>query len=79
MAGTGKNTSQDAKRHGHTGNRKNHQVIYRPSAEERLEMAEFGCTDVDSYTESPSLTCSKAFGLAERLGKMQYEVSIKTI
>ena len=79
MAGTGKNTSQDAKRHGHTGNRKNHQVIYRPSAEERLEMAEFGCTDVDSYTESPSLTCSKAFGLAERLEKMQYEVSIKTI
>ena len=79
MSGTGKNTSQDPKRHGHTGNRKNHQVIYRPSAEERLEMAEFGCNDVDSYTVSPSLTCNKAFGLAEKLEKMQYEVSIKTI
>ena len=79
MAGTGKNTSQDPKRHGHTGNRKNHQVIYRPSAEERLEMAEFGCTNVDSYTVSPSLTCNKAFGLAEKLEKMQYEVLIKTI
>ena len=79
MAGTGKNTSQDPKRHGHTGNRKNHQVIYRPSANERLEMAGFGCTDVDSYTVSPYLTCNKAFGLAEKLEKMQYEVSIKTI
>lgn len=78
MAGTGRNTSQDAKRHGHTGNRKNHQVIYRPSAEERLEMAEFGCTDVDTYTVSPSLTCNKAFELAERLEKMQYEVSIQS-
>lgn len=79
MAGTGKNTSQDKKCHGHTGNRKNHQVIYRPSVEERLEMAEFGCTDVDSYTVSPSLTCHKAFGLALRLEKMNYQVSIKTL
>jgi hypothetical protein len=76
MAGTGRNTSQDTTRHGHTGNTKKWQVHYRDNAAERAEQEEFGCTDVDEWTVSPNLRLTQADRLIDRLVRMKCEYKL---
>ena len=73
MSGTNKNTSQDPKRHGHTGNTKNWQVQYRDNAAERAEKKEFGCTNVDLWEISPNLRETQAYRMIDRLEAMKFE------
>ena len=76
MAGTGKNTSQDPKRHGHTGNAKKWQVQYRDNAVERAEMKECGCTGVDRWEVSPNLRLTQADRMIDRLEAMKCEYKL---
>jgi len=73
MSGTNKNTSQDPKRHGHTGNTKNWQVQYRDNAAERAEKKEFGCIGVDKWDVSPNLRQTQADQLIDKLERMGCE------